>query len=39
MSGFKIDTSIDVNKIFIKTHKINFYESNSLIIDLKLSHS
>lgn len=34
MSGFNISHSIDVNKVFIKTHKINFKESNSLSVDL-----
>ena len=34
MSGFNISHSIDMNKVFIKTHKINFKESNSLSVDL-----
>jgi DNA (cytosine-5)-methyltransferase 1 len=34
MAGLNIDTSIDINKVFIKTHKINFNNSKSLSLDL-----
>ena len=34
MSGFNIENSIDFNEIFIKTHKVNFSNSNSLLLDL-----
>lgn len=34
MAGLKISTSIDINKVFIKTHKINFQNSNSISMDL-----
>ena len=34
MAGLNIDTSIDINKVFIKTHKINFQNSRSLSLDL-----
>lgn len=34
MSGFEVHTGIDINKIFIKTHEINFPKSSSLNINL-----
>ena len=34
MAGLNIDTYIDINKVFIKTHKINFQNSRSLSLDL-----
>ena len=33
-SGFSISNSVDFNKVFIKTHKINFPNSKSLVFDL-----